>query len=475
MYILRKALRSQLWDIFLPLSCLVIYFVISTKLAVNFAPDEYMRLQVPFYIYTHNALPIGNEPSIINPTWGYSYAFTAYGPSMLSVVFMKIVGLFTNNSIALIIAARFTNVFSGALTVFLAMRIARRLFSNPTAPILAGVLIGFTPQFVFLSSYLNNDAPSACAIALIVLAWVKGLQDGWDMKSAALLGLGLGACSVTYYFGYAFILASIPVFFITIIRAYKRDTIDLKQIYKLVGIVFVVALVTGGWYFIRNGFIYHGDILGMSTRDALAEQMAAEDFKPSTMMTPQRQGLSVESMVFDPYITGTVWWTTTLKSTFGLFGYMQFALPDNMYYTYTLAGFFIVTVGILSFRRVNIKETKLVNFSFLGSIVIVMSLAVYYSWTAGYQAQGRYLYSTFVPFVLYAVNGVNSIGAGMTYLLRRITNKTKEITEERPSSDDSPVTSSLFILVAICYVFIFTLAFRYGLELCLTGITPASF
>lgn len=64
----------------LPLAVCFLCFIWSLRLPVEMAPDESMRLMIPFYIVEHGRLPIGSDPAIRNSIWGTSYGFVPYTP-----------------------------------------------------------------------------------------------------------------------------------------------------------------------------------------------------------------------------------------------------------------------------------------------------------------------------------------------------------------------------------------------------------
>lgn len=132
----------------------LIYFCWSLCLPVQESPDEAMRYLVPHYILGHGRLPIGDEKEIVNTLFGFSYAFTPYGPSLFSAFFMKIAFLFTQNETILIIASRVPSVFAGTATVFLCLKIGSLIFEKKSTRWLFAILVGYLPQFVFLSAYL---------------------------------------------------------------------------------------------------------------------------------------------------------------------------------------------------------------------------------------------------------------------------------------------------------------------------------
>ena len=78
------------------------YVVWAVTQPYNSAPDEYMRYQIPEFIYQHGALPHGGDPSIRNPIWGISYGFTPILSYIISAGFMKVTSLFTTDPFALL-------------------------------------------------------------------------------------------------------------------------------------------------------------------------------------------------------------------------------------------------------------------------------------------------------------------------------------------------------------------------------------
>lgn len=88
-------------------------------LPMSSAPDEHMRLQVPLFIAENGYLPRGDDPSIINETWGTSYAFSVYGSSLIAVPFICAAKLLVPNSAAMLVfAARVSNCLLAVLNVF---------------------------------------------------------------------------------------------------------------------------------------------------------------------------------------------------------------------------------------------------------------------------------------------------------------------------------------------------------------------
>ena len=85
-------------------------------------PDEKMRYMVAQYLHEHpGKLPLGDEPTIRDATWGISYAYYPILSYMVSAVFMGIAGLFHASADGLLHAARMADVLFVTGAVYFAV------------------------------------------------------------------------------------------------------------------------------------------------------------------------------------------------------------------------------------------------------------------------------------------------------------------------------------------------------------------
>ena len=164
-----------------------ISFGTSIFLKTEHAPDEAMRMLIPEYIVSHHALPNGMEEAVRHPLWGFSYALYPYLTAIISSVFMAITSLFTKSAVALLTAARLTSVLSGTGTLIVVFLIGEELFERRESALLGGIFVGFLPQFVFLSCYVNNDSFAVFTVALIIYFWIRGMKSAFCKKTASAL------------------------------------------------------------------------------------------------------------------------------------------------------------------------------------------------------------------------------------------------------------------------------------------------
>ena len=377
-------------------------------LRIQDAPDEAMRYLIPQYIYTHHALPTGTEPELINEIWGFSYALYPYLSSILSAFFMQLASLLTTDPTALLLAARFTSVLAGTAFVFLVFKIGELLFRKKESILLFAVLCSFLPQVLFLCSYQNNDSLALFAVALIFWCWIRGHLDGWKISSCVGLGLGCGICALSYYNAYGYILCSIPFFLISMKLLKKKRSEILKKFVLILGI----ALLAGGWFFVRNALLHDGDFLGRETIAEQAEMYAMEEFKPSSHETPDSLGLSFSETFLDseePYVD---WVKNTVYSFIGVFSFLTVFMDLPVYVLYLA----FLILGLVLFLALGIRKDwwkdrgkRLLLLTGFLCMVIPLAMSLYNSYYSDFQAQGRYLMPGLIPLMMMIAGGYDAL------------------------------------------------------------------
>lgn len=430
--------------VLLPLAAMAFAFCWAVVQPLNASPDEEMRHQVIQYMYEHNALPRGDDPEIRNALWGISYAFNPYLSGMISVLFMKLAGLFTSNGTALLMAARMTEILCTGATVWLAVKIAGRLWTGWVRWLFVS-LIAFLPQFLFLGSYLNNDALAIFSTAWMFYLWVKAMQEGWSRGTCIQLGIAVSVCALSYYNAYSMVLCSVVFFAVTILLCGEKKWDFRQLITKGLGITAIVC-VLAGWFFIRNYIIYDGDFLGNAISRECAELYAIDELKPSNRTTPMNMGMSLIGMFFwMPEGWNGNWMKTVFSSFVGTFGFMTVFLPEILYKIYAV----IYGAGILgalpllrhilrpdyqscsrekrnegeySVSVVRVRkgfpwnrQTVFHQVCILG-IIVPICLLVYYAYSQDFQAQGRYIMPMLFPFMYFVTQGIRTVAEK---LLRR--------------------------------------------------------
>lgn len=395
----------------------VILFFLSTRQEFNYAPDESMRYDIPQYIFEHNSLPDGYNMELnLNNVWGFSYAFYPFflGP-ILSTFFMKIVSIFTVDAFVLLVAARFTSVIAGVLSVYFVMKLAKVRFPGAKRWILIA-LVAFLPQFIFLSTYVNNDIIAVLGTIIIFYSWSLGLDEKWNYKNCGLLASGIIICALSYYNSYMWILSSIFLFFFSMFFMENRKIND-KELWKLGIFICAIVLLCISYFFIRNAVLYNGDIFGLNIRAEFAEKYARSDLRPSVRNTPQNLNMTVWEMLTTTQYLGISWFVSTYRSFIGCFGYMEFWMPEWFYTIFSLlyiVGAVGIAVGLVQFflrhhTKAEWKKEGILHFNLILCMIVTLGLTIYYSYATDYQPQGRYCYPMMIALMFYIAMGLGKL------------------------------------------------------------------
>lgn len=322
---------------------------------------------------------------------------------------MKIASLFQVGEYGLLVSARFANVLSGVGIFIVCIRLGLLLFDKRIKAYLFACLCAFLPQLIFLSGYLNNDSPSVFATALVALCWVSGMKQRWSRGACVRLGISLGILALTYYNAYGFILMSIVIF---CVGCYKMQGGLRRMIFRGL-LVFFVAMLVGGWFFIRNAIIHDGDFIGMKTMYECGEKYGTEEWKMSNRDTPQHEGKTLYETFFEDYLPEDNWFGYTAKSFVGIFGAMQYHMSGQSYVFYFVLLVGGGTVGLVSALARQLRsgtwQSGILLIGFLACMIIPFGLSMYYTYTIDYQSQGRYVISIVVPLMYFVVYGIQSV------------------------------------------------------------------
>ncbi len=377
-------------------------------------PDEMERFKIVSYLVNHGRLPHGGDPEIMLDGWGFSYGFQPILPYIVDAFFLKAFGLFSDSVYLSFVAARFGSVLTGVIMAAVVWRLSLRLFSGKLAAALFVLLVCLWPQAMFMHTYVNVDSMALMSSAVIVYAWVRGLETKWDGKTCLLLGVGCGLCAMSYYNAYGFLLCSLLLFVGSHLLREQREALGGKAAAgRLFGrglIVFAVAFAIAGWWFIRNALLYDGDFLGLATREAYAERYAADHLKPSQAPTWHNAGFSIlEMLSISDYLP------LMAKSFVGMFEHMKLPLPEWMYPVYWgLLGLGLAAAVLLRIPRAQgiggcRGERAWFHASMAACIVIPNLLCLWSAYDTDYQPQGRYVLPMLVPLMYYTARGYEKL------------------------------------------------------------------
>ncbi len=163
---------------------------------------------------------------------------------------------------------RALSVAMGAVTVWSVYALARVVFANTSLPIAVAAFTAFMPEFLFITSAVNNDNLTAMLSALTLL-WLARLIIGASDGARAWLGvgvlLGLGVWTKMS------MLAFVPLAGVAALIAAKRRGESLARLSAWIALP---ALVIAAPWLIRNWLTY-GDPLGWAVMRQVTDAMVA--------------------------------------------------------------------------------------------------------------------------------------------------------------------------------------------------------
>lgn len=146
---------------------------------------------------------------------------------------------------------------------------------------------------------------------------------------------------------------------------------------------------------INDLYINGGAAAKAATVNAMKEKYARSDFKPSVIeagkgypgLHPSREGVSLGEL-----LTGyRHWLTSSAKSAFGTYGYMDVWAPRWLYRLSWLSVFVWVVASIAALLRRRKMDGAKQVFVVIGTSALVFISSLFFSWLYDFQSQGRYL------------------------------------------------------------------------------------
>ncbi len=444
-------------------------------------PDEHARYLIPQYICEHGTIPTGFEEEIRIEGYGFSYGLYNVFPYIVQGYAMRLVSLFTEDSLALLYTARFVNVLSGLFMAIVVYLLGKRLFCGGGGDSAGKAIRGdgfrwlfcfavmYLPQNLFMHTYVNTDSMCLLSTAMMVYGVVRAYQEGFTVRNCVWMSGGIILCALSYYNAYGYILSCIFLFVGYFISCEKgKLTFDYRTMLRKGLFISALVLLGIGWWFGRQYIVLDGDFLGLSTRQKLAEQFAIDSVNPLYAASPRAQGLSLWQMLFEQ---DTLF--VTFQSFVATFGSMSMISTNLLYLGY--GGLFaIATVGCVALviKKLRHMEGRRI---FLHSnlwfcILMPTILMIYYAYTKDYQPQGRYVMPAVVPLMYYVVRGIQHLSDRLSgYWASKTSDDSKASDNFKTSENVKPKLANTIITIGfiLCVVLIVGGTFEMIFHRCL--------
>lgn len=296
--------------------------------------------------------------------------------------------------------ARLLSVLMGLLTVALAFGLMRLLGGSVSLATLAAALVGFNPQFVFISASVNNDVPVALLGAAVVAACAAAWQKPTHSRYA-LLGLLLGFGFLTKFALFAFwLIACLSAMSKEQWARNKEQGAKNKEqnqgrflgfmpnvgvLFSRLALVLLLPVLVSGWLYWRNGQLYGDPLVWEVHLLAKGDQVL-------------RQGnLDIADLLH--------FVSFHFRSFWGLFGWLRISLTWPQYLIYTLVVLAGVAGWVKGWRDVPAGRRVSWVMVLLAIAAVYASLLRYIltiNWS-GYQ--GRLAFAAIVPIALVLARG----------------------------------------------------------------------
>lgn len=382
-------------------------------------PDEMNRFKVVYFIANHGFLPNGYDEEVILGGYGGSYAFQPILPYIIMGYLLRIIKTFTVDSFTLIFAARMVNVCCGVLMAYYVWRIGKKLFDEVAVQWLFTLMIVFLPMNLFMHSYVNTDSMALLSAAVIIYSMLLGEEDDYSKKTCIRMAIGVILCAMSYYNAYGIVLCAMLFFFYHF--AVRKQW---KSMFQKGGLIAALVLIGAGWWFVRNGILYNGDLFGMTARTDCAIQTALPEYNPLTRHTFYGDGLPISAVFAEKQYA----WVT-FESMIAMFGPMSIPTHGLIYLYYKRLVIFAALCMLIPlesrqplmwqnrkpegslqmlFGKKKAELTPRLAFGLLMLLdcLITMGLHLYYSYTWEYQPQGRYLLPMLISAVYLLTMGI---------------------------------------------------------------------
>jgi 4-amino-4-deoxy-L-arabinose transferase-like glycosyltransferase len=263
--------------------------------------------------------------------------------------------------------ARLGSVLLGVVAVLATMAAAARWWMDPRAARRVGLAVALYPQMVFVSAYVNGDAWTLAAGALLLWALAAWARSGEGDAGLAAVGATAGLVVLGKPNGYALLVPTAA----WIVWATVRGRVSLRALAAAAGLGLVVCAPVLAWNTIRTS----GDPLGL------------ERYADYISRTGNPRGLSTRMLL--------VTLAVTANSAFARFGAMAVLLPRPFYFAWgalvaTGAGLWLARSTLAPVDE--LRATGRRGLAWLASALAVgLALVVWNATTVDYQPQGRYV------------------------------------------------------------------------------------
>lgn len=387
---------ARWWLLIIVIAAAALRLALALVLPFDAGPDERWRFDVVSRIHATGRAPrYGQETGhhyVVKPIFGLRFnAYLARAIPGELPLFRKL---------------RFGSLAVSLLTVLLAYAAARNLW--PAGPKLAlglSSLLAFHPQFIFLGSYLNHDAYTIFANALVFyLLTVVHRRGRLTAVTAAALGAALGLVFLGRENGYAgFVLAA--GYGLYLLRA------DWRLNGRFLAVALAVFLVFPAAFYFNQYAVYGKAYIPVVVGSGIAWVPPGVTVEEAYAQGPPSLAYWVFRLDWRNPLHWLMLLVTLFTSSFAVFGYMDVEMPW-LWYSWYLLLMTAAAVGLgRQLRRgwrvdsADSRSRRWLISSAAVAIVALLIAVIRHNFRVLLQPQGRYLLPLLVPEMLLLLMG----------------------------------------------------------------------
>lgn len=276
---------------------------------------------------------------------------------------------------------RLLNVLTLAPLPLLAADIARRLSSSRAVVVAAAAGIVAIPQLTHIGATLSNDPPMILLGSAALAGAVRMLTGDTRWSTAAVTGVSTGLALLTK--GFAVPLVPAIALAAVLPLWQHRSGRERRSVVGRGALVAGLALIFGGWWWVRNIVVYGNPQPGVRLRDRVDDvDVDVVHFAGS----------------FTERLVGSFW---------GNFGWREANIPISVSAALTVVLVALVAVACWRDRR---GLVLVLPVAVAGLMVLSAGWGAYKKTGVSYATQGRYLFAAIAAVVALAAMGAHAVG-----------------------------------------------------------------
>ncbi|MBI3734861.1 MAG: DUF2142 domain-containing protein [Chloroflexi bacterium] len=284
--------------------------------------------------------------------------------------------------------ARGISVFMGVATVALTFALTHEIFPDfPLITLLAGALVAFNPQYLFISGSVNNDNLLTLAATAVWWQILRILKRPNQWQPWLILGVLIAIAILAKTFGLVVLAVTGMV-----LAAFMVQRRSPKLLFQGAMAISLPVLLVTQWWFIRNQILY-GDPLGWG----IYEKVYDVNLRHSPLQWND---------LIDMF-------STQFRSFWGVFGWMNITPPDWFYAVYQILGL-AGLVGIIFFTARRSQHLSGIQKQMLACLALFIVVQEAYLIVLNTRCnvscyQGRYLFPIIGPLAVMISWGLTSL------------------------------------------------------------------